>query len=287
MLAAGCGSSDKKKTAPTQAGAGGDGDPAAGGGKSDAGGPSGAGGASPVSGAGKGGVEQGGAPTAGAAGDGPATAGAGGEGGAPTSNACAPAGNLLSLDFDSEPIYQGCRGAVVRVPFTAEAGDSALTCCGSSTSTPAFDVELTGAFNDGSGTFEFEVPGDAPFGPYALEVTCQTNAVDPAFSLEINDADAPFVLSVSALIESTGSMLIQGQHLGDVNRVGAFRATDGAYYECVFAAEDQSDTSIECSFDGNIPSSVDENDTFVIDVASEDCGSAKNPPSFLVAASNE
>lgn len=292
VLAAGCGSGDDKKNARGEAGAGGDDthSPGAGGGKDDAGGAPTDGGAPMATGgaagdatnggqAGSGEIEggSGGVASAGA----PGVAGAGGEGGTPSANVCTPAGSVTWLNFYSEPIYQGCRGAVVRVPFTAEGGAEELTCCATSTSKPAFDVTLTGGYVDGTGNLQFEVPGDAPFGTYGLDVSCLTNTEDPAFSIEINDADAPFVLSISAEIEPAAAMLMTGQHLSGVTQVGAFRLSDGAYYECLYAEEDQTDTSIECSFE-DIPTSVDENDKYVIYVASEECGIARNAPEFRV-----
>jgi hypothetical protein len=276
LSASGCGSDDDKKSRRADAGAGGiDDGPTSGGSEAE---PGGAPSTTPVGhgGAGAGGEGEGEAPVElGGAG------GAQGTAGAPALPACEVAGTVTGLSINPEPIYQGCRGAVVKVPFDAEDATAAFACCGVSTSEPEFGAQVQGAFSGETGTLVFTVPSDAPLGTYALAMICPTDPTERSFAIEVNDAGAPEVLSVSAEITPAGAMVVTGKNLQNA-KIGAVRASGEGYWECLVA--DSSDTSVTCNFNGDIPISQDQDDSYFIDVYTEECGFAPNPPQFLVVA---
>jgi hypothetical protein len=171
----------------------------------------------------------------------------------------------------------------MRVPFSAEDASASFTCCGSSTSVPAFELPLVGSYDfDGGGTFELVLPADAPFGTYAMNLICPTSQDGRAFAIEVNDAPTPVVHSINAEIAPTEAMLVKGEHLDTITSIGAFRLADGAYFECAFALADRKATSVACIF-VDIPASQTRDDYYIIDVASETCGSAADAPLFLVS----
>lgn len=276
-LAAGCGSDDPKQASRADAGAAGAAEPApAGGGNGGA--------VDEVAGApGVPSAGHGGSATAGGnGGDANEINDAGGAGGGSPIASCERAGSVSGLDLDAAPIHQGCRGALLAVPFEADDASATFACCGVSTSRPRFGVSLEGAYNfEGGGLLELQVPEDAPFGSYQLDIDCPTTAGRQAITVQINDAAAPMVLSVSAEITPSGPMVIAGKNLTPVH-VGAVRASDGSYFGC--EPRQESATRITCDFGGAIPVSTDSNDVYYIDVVSDECGYAASPPAFTVVS---
>ena len=204
-------------------------------------------------------------------------------GGAPAVAECVTDGSATNLDATSDAIYQVCPGALVRVPFSVYDATDSFSCCGVSDGMPRFGVTLSGEYNhDGGGNLEFIVPQDAPLGSYALELTCPTEPATQSISLEVGGTPAPVVQSVHAEITPNGDMLVQGLNLDTVTRVAAIRASDRQSYECPFDPKtQQTATSLTCNFGGNIPKSVG-NDFFYLDVFTDGCGFAPNPPMFKV-----
>jgi len=299
-LAGGCGSSEDKKAHPAGEDAGAAGaEPTGSGGSSSEGGKNGSSGGPSQASAGEAGNVAGGADngsggqtTSGDGGTGlSAPGGAGGqsgapdtgEGGAPPLAECSPDGSATNLDATSDNIYRICPGALVRVPFDVYDATDSFTCCGVADGKPAFGVTLLGEFNhDGGGNLEFIVPTDAPHGSYSLELTCPTEPATQSISLEVGGTPAPVVQSVHAEITPNGDMLVQGLNLDTVTRVAAIRASDRQSYECPFDPKtQQTATSLTCNFGGNIPKSVG-NDFFYLDVFTDGCGFAPNPPMFKV-----
>jgi len=284
VLAGACGSSDNKKQLHAEAGAAG----ASEGGNSSEGGAAG----TPPAGApnqpsagqtNEGGSSHGDGGAAGRTGvSGEAGQAGASSGGAPAVSECSVSGSVTALNLDSEPIWQGCRGNVVRVPFGAETATATFTCCGTSTSDPAFGVPLLGvAHPESGGHFEFIVPSDAPFGNYALSLNCPTEPNEHSFAIEINDVPAPKVTAMPAEIAPTDVVQIQGENLDRVFAVRARRSSDGSYFECIIQSEGQTASSISCSFE-SIPESVDDNDSYALEIESESCGVAADSPTFLV-----
>ncbi len=276
LAAAGCGASDGKKSLRgPEAGAAGE-DQASGG----------------EAGAATGGAV--GAPEGGAAGD--ATGGvagqagasssggvssvggggqSGGEGGAPAAT-CVAEGSVMGLTLNPEPIYQGCRGAFVNVPFDATLTPDTFTCCGASTSTPAFSLELSGTSNhDGGGDLVFQVPEDAPFGSYALSLVCQTQPNDQGIAIEINDLVAPKVTSITEQIAPTDVLHVVGEGLDGVSYVSAVDAGGTSVGECV-SQQAPTATSLDCNFPNGLPAA-----TYFLELYTEACGFAVSP-TFLV-----
>jgi hypothetical protein len=171
----------------------------------------------------------------------------------------------------------------MRVDFSAEMSSATFKCCGTSTSDPSFGVPLLATSNnDGGGTFELEVPADAPIGSYAMKLVCATQPNDQAFQLEINDALAPVVSGIDKTEIAPGeTLVISGEHLDGVSSVTATRRSDGAFAFCDIDQASQTAGSISCSF-SNIQDSADATDVYVLDVSNETCGSAVNRPTFLV-----
>jgi hypothetical protein len=282
-LAGGCGSDDgKKATQAEEAGAAGQSD---GGGPSSGGSESSAAGATPAPSAGQAGADLGGAggvanaPEAGQAGQMAA-------GGAPTIDHCAVNGSVTGLSLLTEPIYQGCRGSLVHVPFGASDSTATFTCCGVSTSSPAFGAALPSVSNfDGGGDLLLEVPSDAPFGSYAVNLTCPTQPSNHAFALEINDAAAPIVTGATAQIASGDTLVVSGENLDTLTSITAVRPSDGTVSFCNIDLASQSATSVSCTFN-SIPPSANDADVYVLDVANETCGAARNRPTLIANQSS-
>lgn len=279
-LAGGCGSDDGKKTVlGEEAGAAGQSDagaPSSGGSMSTPGGAPGAAGAD----AGQAGAlvsadgGVGGASAAGEAGQ--------GAGGAPPVNECAMDGSVTDLSLLVEPVYQGCRGAVVHVPFDASDSTATFTCCGTSTSKPSFDAVLQGLSNfDGGGDLLLPVPLDAPLGSYAMNVACPTTVGGQAFALEVNDLAAPVVTDATASIFPNDPLVITGENLDGVTAITAIKHDGSAVAFCNIDAASRTTTSVTCSFNAISPSQ-DAGDLYELDIASDQCGSAANRPSLLV-----
>lgn len=298
-LAGGCGSSDDKKaqTGAAEAGAAGA-EPTGSGGSSSDGGKSGSSGGPNQASAGKGGNATGGVDN-GSGGEATAEGGTGvimhggvsgqggasdvDAGGAPPLAECNTEGSATNLDATSDAIYRICPGALVRVPFDVYDATDSFSCCGVAGAKPAFGVTLLGEYNhDGGGNLEFVVPANAPYGSYALELTCPTDPATQSLSLEVGNTAAPLVESVDGEITPDSDMRVNGLNLGTVTRVAAIRASDHRSYECVFDPKtQQTATSITCNFGNKIPKSVG-NDFFYIDVFTDGCGFAPNPPTFKV-----
>ncbi len=286
VLASGCGSDDGKKAVKAEeAGAAG---------QSDGGAPNSSGGSvsSPSGAPGAAGVDAGRAGAVGTAEGGAADVGAGGvaaageagqgAGGAPTVNECAMDGNVTDLALLTEPIYQGCRGAVVHVPFDATDSTATFTCCGTSTSKPSYDALLQGLSNfDGGGDLLLPVPAEAPLGSYAMNVACPAQMGGQAFALEINDLAAPVVTDATTSMFPMDPLVITGENLGGVTAITAVKHDGSAIAFCNIDAASRTATSVTCSFDSIAPSK-DAGDLYELDIASEQCGSAANRPSLLV-----
>jgi hypothetical protein len=272
LLAAGCGSSDGKKRVPSSdAGAAGESESAAG--------QSGAGGAPTDSPGGVGGESVAGAP--GGAGGAASFGGAGGDGGAGGGPAptCVAEGSITGLSLNPEPIYQGCRGALVKVPFDVDVAADTFTCCGASTSSPAFTLSLDGTYNqDGGGDLVFEVPDDAPFGSYALNLVCQTQPNDQVIAIEINDLAAPTVTGLlSTEVLPTRTVSVTGENLEAVTYVNAVHA-DGTGFECVIQEQTHTATQLDCSFPNGVPIS-----SYFLELYTERCGYAVSPTFMVIA----
>lgn len=275
LTAAGCGSSDGKKSLRSpeadaageeasagQAGAATGGAPGApeGGAAGDA-----TGGVAAEAGASSGGV-----PSAGAGGQ------SGGEGGAPAAT-CVAEGSVTGLAVESEPIYQGCRGALIKVGFLAQLTPDTFTCCGASTSTPAFSLELSGTSDhDGGGYLVFQVPEDAPLGSYALSLVCQAQPDDQGIAVEINDLVAPKVSSITAQIAPTDVVHVAGEGLDGVSYVGAVDAGGTSVGECV-PQQAPTATSLDCTFPNGLPAA-----TYSLELYTESCGYAVSPTFSVV-----
>jgi hypothetical protein len=95
--------------------------------------------------------------------------------------------------------------------------------------------------------------------------------------------EAPAIHSVDAYVTPTSKLLIRGKNLADVSRVTAIDS-DQQSYPCFFKSQDVTATSIRCDFGNAIPLSVDANDYYTIDVFTERCGHAPDPPWFEVVA---
>lgn len=282
MLAGGCGSSnDTKKRQGDEAGAAGaneGGGPSSGGSQSA---PAGAAGEPDV---GTAGAEAGGAPggggAPGAAGA-PASAGQPSDGGAPSLPNCDVDGSVTGLALLTEPIYQGCRGSRVAVPYDVTTSSNSFHCCGVSTSKPAYGVPLAAESNqDGGGDLWFEVPADAPLGSYAMNVTCVESG-QRVFALEINDAAPPVVTNAPTITSAGATFTITGENLDTVTSITAFRLRDAAFAFCNIDGASQSATSVSCTFSA-ITKSTDANDFYVLDVSNDTCGAALNRPQFTV-----
>ena len=275
LTAVGCGSSDNKKAAPSaEAGAAGVGE----GGGGQAGTAAGGAPSEPVGGVA--GQSVGGAAGETSLGGMPGSAGAGPSGGAGGEPAalCVAEGSVTALTLDSEPIYQGCRGAILKVEFFVELAADNFTCCGVSTSAPAFTLPLNGVYNhDGGGMLAFLVPVDAAVGSYALNVTCQTQPDEQVIALEISDSPAPVVDSITEEVPPGGQVHITGQNLLGVTGIIA-NSADGVTVSCDFQDIDQTDTGIDCTLPTGIPLT-----TYTLDVVSASCGWAASSPTFVVA----
>jgi hypothetical protein len=95
--------------------------------------------------------------------------------------------------------------------------------------------------------------------------------------------DAPAIHSVDAYVTPTSKLLIRGKNLAEVSVVTAIDS-DQQSYKCFFKPQDVTDTSIRCDFGNAIPLSDDANDYYTIDVFTERCGHAPDPPWFEVVA---
>ncbi|HEX2877384.1 MAG TPA: hypothetical protein VHP33_39315 [Polyangiaceae bacterium] len=95
--------------------------------------------------------------------------------------------------------------------------------------------------------------------------------------------DAPAIHSVDAYVTPTSQLLIRGKNLAEVSLVTAIDS-DQQTYKCFFKSQDVTPTSIRCDFGNAIPLSVDANDYYTIDVFTERCGHAPDPPWFEVVA---
>jgi hypothetical protein len=95
--------------------------------------------------------------------------------------------------------------------------------------------------------------------------------------------EAPAIHSVDAYVTPTSKLLIRGKNLAEVSRVTAIDS-DQQSYPCFFKPQDVTPTSIRCDFGNAIPLSVDANDYYTIDVFTERCGHAPDPPWFEVVA---
>ncbi len=289
-LAFACGSDDGKKVADAgEAGAAGSpeaGAPGVGGGDTE--GPAGAAGDAPVGGGGEGGTAGAGV-AAGAAGA--EAGGAGGQagegaGGAPV-NECVTEGSVTAMTINPEPIYYVCPGGLLQVPFSAEGADDSFTCCGVSTSNKPFYQSVEGEYESYRGNvLEMLVPEDAPLGYYAMQLTCAGTSNEVAFAVQVNEGAVPVVHSISAVITPNGNMEIDGENLSDVTYVSARRLSTGVWHECLFDEQDKTNTSITCNFGGDIVVSTSNDDYYIIEVYSQNCGHAADPPLFLVVNSD-
>ena len=214
FVGSGCGSSKPNKAVmlPGDAGAAGAADAG-----SDAGGAAGV-------------HEPGAAGEAGAAGLGGA-AGVTGDGGAAGSTpnsaagaagadglACVPEGSVTGLEFDTEPTYSVCRGALALLPFTVQSSDQQYACCG--TSNAAYDFALAGVSdNDGGGNFTFLVPADAPLTEQAVSVDCESGTVPSTVAIKVTDTAPPVATSVATPVNAGANIVITGSNLLAVDRV--------------------------------------------------------------------
>lgn len=286
VLASGCGSDDGKKAVKAEeAGAAGQSDggapPSSGGSMSSPSGAPGAAGADAGQ-AGALGSADGGVGGVGAGGVGAAGEAGQGAGGAPLVNECTMDGTVTDLALLTEPIYQGCRGAVVHVPFDASDSTATFTCCGTSTSEPSYDALLQGLSNfDGGGDLLLPVPADAPLGSYAMNVACPTQVGGQAFALEINDLAAPIVTDATASMFPKDPLVITGENLDGVTAITAVKLDGSSIAFCNIDAASRTTTSVTCTFNAITPSQ-DAADLYELDIASEQCGSAANRPSLLV-----
>jgi hypothetical protein len=184
---------------------------------------------------------------------------------------------VTGLTLNSEPIYQGCRGAFVSVPFDAILTPDTFTCCGASTSTPAFSLELSGTSNqDGGGDLVFQVPEDAPFGSYALSLVCQTQPNDQGIAIEINDLVAPQVTSITAQIAPTDVVHVVGAGLDGVSYVSAIEAGGAPVGECV-PTQAPAAESLDCTFPNGLPAA-----TYFLELYTESCGYTVSPTFSVV-----
>jgi hypothetical protein len=195
----------------------------------------------------------------------------GGEGGAPGAT-CVAEGSVTALSVESEPIYQGCRGALIKVGFLAEVTPDTFTCCGASTSTPAFSLALSGTSDhDGGGYLSFQVPDDAPFGSYALSLVCQTQPNDQGIAIEINDSTAPKVTSITTQIAPTDALHVVGEGLDGVSFISAVEPGGTSIGECV-PQQAPTATSLDCTFPNGLPAA-----TYFLELYTEACGYAISP----------
>jgi hypothetical protein len=95
--------------------------------------------------------------------------------------------------------------------------------------------------------------------------------------------EAPAIHSVDAYVTPTSKLLIRGKNLAEVSAVTAIDS-DQQSYKCFFKPQDVTPSSIRCDFGNAIPLSVDANDYYTIDVFTERCGHAPDPPWFEVVA---
>lgn len=280
-LASGCGSDDGKKTVlgndAGAAGAGEGGGPSSGGSMSSPGGAAGepsAGQAGAVTAneGGVGGVSSGGAASAGEAGQ---------AGAAPIVNDCETTGAATGLAVWTEPTYSGCRGSLVHIGFDVVNSDNTFSCCGVSTSKPAFVKSLQGISNqDGGGDLLLAVQSDAPLGSYSLDITCPGQAAPEGISLEISDTAPPVVSDVTAEIFPNDTLVITGENLDTVTSVMATNPSTGNTAFCNIDAQSTTATSLSCSFNA-IPA-TNAGEAYILDVSNNACGSAQHRPTFIV-----
>jgi hypothetical protein len=276
VLAAGCGSSDKKAATRGDGGeAGAVAAPGGDGGQAHGGSSSTAGAAGEV--ASVGGVSDGGAsPIAGGTGGtSPNQAGEASVGGVPAFD-CTPAGDTVGLSFKSNNTFRVCRGALGLLNFSVQTTDQQFVCCGTSSGRYGFEGHGL-SDNDGGGDVTFLVPPDAPLGAQTLNLTCAAGVIATPISINVTDDGFPVVDSVTATVAPNGNVTIVGSNLLNVDRMRAVPVDpNGEQFYCNIDTQSATAEKVTCKLSGGTPAG-----DYVIGVFTAYCG-ATNSPKFKV-----
>jgi hypothetical protein len=278
VLAAGCGSDDKKAVVRGDAGEAG---AVAAAGGADGGqghGGSSAGAAGELSA--PGGAGEGGAPVA-AAGGGDAggtmlsQAGETSAGGFPAVD-CTPTGAVVALTFRASDTFSVCRGGVGLLEFNVTDMDQQVVCCGSSS--VGYDFEARGVFNnDGGGDLSYAVLENAPLGAQTLNATCTSGAIATPISINVTNVAPPIVDTVTQQVSTNGDLTIVGSNLGGVDRMQLVPVDPtGEQYYCNIDESTATAEKVTCKLAGGLAAGQ-----YRVRVYADHCG-AINSPTFLV-----
>lgn len=278
VLAAGCGSDDKKGASRADGGEAGAAASAAGAEGGQAHGGSSAGTAGEPSA--PGGAGEGGAPfvgTGGAGGGSPPLneAGETSSGGFPAVD-CAPEGVVAGLSYNSNKTFTVCRGGLARLELSVASSAQQFVCCGASSA--GYDFEGRGvADNDGGGDLSYVVPENSPLGAQTLNTTCSSGDIATPISINVTLAAPPVVDTVTATVSTNGNLTVVGSNLGGVDRMQLVPVDPtGEQYYCNIDEQTATAESVTCKLTGGLAAGE-----YTVRVFAAYCG-ALNSPKFTV-----